>query len=227
MVFLLIFIFLLYYLLTTFPPQEWRDYAIGRFYFFKNQEEKASKEFNVAVAKAKDKANLLLEIGKLYLSIGDLKKGEEFVRESAQKHPSPYTYYLLGQFYYRHNKLNESEQYLKKALELDPTNPYVLNDLGYIWVEQGKNLDEAVRMLELAVKKVRSPEVLDSLGWAYVKTGRVEEGLKLLKKAVVGNPRSWEIRYHLGVAYEKMGKIPFAQVELNKADILRCRIPGV
>lgn len=215
--------FLIHYSYTTYPPQEWRDYAIGRFYFFNGDKKRAEEEFRKALENPQTSSEVLIEMGKLFLSVGDWGKGEEFIRKAVEKHPSASSYYLLGQCLYLQGKLKEAEETLQKALELDPTNPYVLNDLAYIWVDQGKRLEEAVAMLERAVRKVQSPEVLDSLGWAYVKTGRLEEGLKVLKKAVQLNPYSWELRYHLGVAYEKLGKPAFAKVELGKAEILHER----
>ncbi len=39
----------------------------------------------------------------------------------------------------------------KRALEIYPDQPLVLNYLGYSWVDQGINLDEAFRMLRKAV----------------------------------------------------------------------------
>lgn len=213
-------LFLVHNLLKKYPPQEWRDYAIGRFYFFQRDRGKAEQEFDKAVENSQGKSGILIEIGKHYLSVKDWEKGEKFIRQAVNILPSPETYYLLGQCLYMQGKLEEAETNLQKAMELDPTNPYVLNDLGYIWVEQDKNLEKAVQMLETAIKKVRSPEVLDSLGWAYVKTGKIEDGLKLLKKAVEGSPYNYELRYHLAIAYAKLGKKPFARVELKKAELL-------
>lgn len=217
---ILALLLLIYHSLSTYPPEEWRDFALGRFYLFRGEKRKAEEEFQKALEKGKSSPSVLLEIGKLFISTGDLARGEKFLRQAAEKHTSVTNYYLLGQCLYREGKLKEAEETLQKALELDPSNPYVLNDLGYIWLEQDKNLEEAVAMLERAAKKAHSPEILDSLGWAYVKTGRVKEGLELLKKAVEGNPYSWELRYHLAVAYEKMGDKAFSQVELKKAEAL-------
>ncbi len=217
---LLCLVLSIHHFLTSYPPREWRDLALGRFYFFRGDKEKAEKEFQKALENARSKPEILLEIGRLFLVREKGEQGEKFIRQLANKFPSSTTYYLLGQCLYLQGKLEEAEEILQKALELDPSNPYALNDLGYIWVEENKNLGEAVKMLERAVRKVRTPEILDSLGWAYVKTGRVEEGLKLLKKAVAENPYNWELRYHLGVAYEKLGERAFAEVELKKAEIL-------
>lgn len=211
---------LIHYSLSASPPEEWRDFAIGRFYLFQKDEKGAIRAFKKVLEKRQINPRVLLEIGRLLLSVGKQEEGEEFLRRAVERYPSADTYYFLGQSLYLDGKLGEAEEVLEKALELDPSNPYVLNDLGYIWVEQDKRLDEAVEMLERALRKVRSPEILDSLGWAYVKEGQVKRGLVLLKQAVERRPYNWELRYHLAVAYEKLGKKAFSQVELRKAEIL-------
>ena len=40
---------------------------------------------------------------------------------------------------------------MRKALELQPEQPHVLNYLGYSWIDQGINLDEGMKMIKRAV----------------------------------------------------------------------------
>ncbi len=62
-------------------------------------------------------------------------------------------------FYYRGICNERSHQWpaaeadLKKALELFPDQPLVLNYLGYSWVDQGTNLDEGMNMIRRAVEQ--------------------------------------------------------------------------
>ena len=46
----------------------------------------------------------------------------------------------------------QAEADLLKALELEPEQPFVLNYLGYSWVDQGLNLDRAKGMLHRSVE---------------------------------------------------------------------------
>ena len=74
-----------------------------------------------------------------------------------------------------------AEADLKKALELFPDQPLVLNYLGYSWVDQGVNLDDAFKMLRRAVDlRARDGYVVDSLGWAYYRLGRYDEAVREL-----------------------------------------------
>ena len=60
-------------------------------------------------------------------------------------------------FYYdgiSHERLKQwdvAEKLFRKALELNPTQPQVLNYLGYSFVDRGENLEEALGMIQRAV----------------------------------------------------------------------------
>ncbi|HXZ16918.1 MAG TPA: tetratricopeptide repeat protein, partial [Roseiarcus sp.] len=59
-------------------------------------------------------------------------------------------FYFRGICYERAKEWPKAEEDFKKALELFPEQPLVLNYLGYSWVDQGVNLDEAFKMLRRA-----------------------------------------------------------------------------
>ena len=60
-------------------------------------------------------------------------------------------YYFRGICYERSKQWPKAEADLKKALELFPDQPHVLNYLGYSWIDQGVNLDEGMSMIRRAV----------------------------------------------------------------------------
>ncbi|MFS8037621.1 tetratricopeptide repeat protein [Xanthobacter sp. AM11] len=100
-----------------------------------------------------------------------------------------------------------AEADLKKALELNPDQPHVLNYLGYSWVDQGVNLDQGLDMIRKAVKlRPDDGPIVDSLGWAYYRLGRYEEAVTELERAVELMPQDPVINDHLGDAYWKVGR---------------------
>ena len=55
---------------------------------------------------------------------------------------------------------------------------------GSVWADQGKNLEQAEKMIRIAVEaQPDNPAYLDSLGWVLFKQGKNEEALVPLKKA--------------------------------------------
>jgi len=78
-----------------------------------------------------------------------------------------------------------AEADFRQALKLNPTQPDVLNYLGYSLVERGEKLDEALAMIENAVAaKPDSGAIADSLGWVYYRLGRYDEAEQAMEVAV-------------------------------------------
>ena len=119
-----------------------------------------------------------------------------------------WTYWLLrGVSYERLGKWPQAEADFLKAMELDPDQPSVLNQLGYNWVERNFKLKEGLALLEKAVKlKPDDGNMLDSLGWAHYRLGDYQEAIKLLERAAALEPKNSEIRDHLGDAYWRTGR---------------------
>ena len=79
------------------------------------------------------------------------------------------TYYYRGICEERSKQWNKAEADMRKALELQPEQPHVLNYLGYSWIDQGINLDEGMKMIKRAVdQRPDDGYIVDSLGWAYL-----------------------------------------------------------
>ncbi|WP_334383348.1 MULTISPECIES: tetratricopeptide repeat protein [unclassified Bradyrhizobium] len=116
-------------------------------------------------------------------------------------------WYFRGASYERLGKWPEAEADYLKALELDPDQPSVLNELGFNWVDRNLKLKEGLALLEKAVKlQPDNGDMLDSLGWAHYRLGDYHEAIKLIERAAALEPKSSEIRNHLGDAYWRTGR---------------------
>src|ERR1700753_901707 len=116
-------------------------------------------------------------------------------------------YYYRGICEERSKQWSKAEADMRKALELQPDQPHVLNYLGYSWIDQGVNLDEGMKMIKRAVEQ--RPDdgyIVDSLGWAYFRLGNYEEAVKNLERAIDLKPEDPTINDHLGDAYWRVGR---------------------
>jgi len=116
-------------------------------------------------------------------------------------------FYFRGICYERSHQWPKAEADLKKALDLFPEQPHVLNYLGYSWIDQGINLDQGMDMIKRAVQQ--RPDdgyIVDSLGWAYFRTGNYDEAVKQLERAIELKPEDPTINDHLGDAYWRVGR---------------------
>ena len=128
------------------------------------------------------------------------------------------TFYFRGVSFERSKRWSQAEADFKRALELYPDQPLVLNYLGYSWVDQGINLDEAFRMLRKAVDlRPEDGYIVDSLGWAYYKLGKYEDAVRELERAIELKPSDPVINDHLGDAYWKVGRRLEAGFQWNHA----------
>ncbi len=127
-------------------------------------------------------------------------------------------YYARGVAEHLSNDWPSAEADFKLALTLSPDEPSVLNYLGYSWVDQRRNIKEALAMLEKA--RSLAPQdgyIIDSVGWAYYHLGRYGDAAKALEDAVQLVPGDPTINDHLGDAYWKVGRKLDAQFQWNHA----------
>ena len=127
-------------------------------------------------------------------------------------------YYARGICHERQKRYEPAEADMRKALELQPDQPQVLNYLGYSFLEQGRNFDEALTMIETAV--AARPEdgyIIDSLGWGYYRLGRYEEAVAPMERAVELMPVDAVVNDHLGDVYWAVGRKREAEFQWSRA----------
>jgi tetratricopeptide (TPR) repeat protein len=96
---------------------------------------------------------------------------------------------------------------LLSALNFMPEQPYVLNYLGYSWIDKGLYLDRAQAMIGKAASlRPNDGYVIDSLGWGYYKLGKFEKAVLELERAAELRPQDPVINNHLGDAYWRVGR---------------------
>jgi len=127
-------------------------------------------------------------------------------------------YYFRAICYERSKQWEKAESDFKRALELEPDQPFVLNYLAYSWIEQHRNLEEAEEMLVRAVE--REPDdghITDSLGWLYYRLGEYQKAVEHLERAVELQPLDPVINDHLGDAYWRVNRQREAVVQWRRA----------
>jgi len=125
---------------------------------------------------------------------------------------------LQSQAYDQLDRHAESLQVLREAQALEPTNPLVQNNLGYLLLEHDQNIEEAAALIEASAKATPdNGNVVDSLGWAQFKLGRIAEAETTLRRAAELSPFSPEVRKHLGEVLVKQGKLAEAAEQWDRA----------
>jgi tetratricopeptide (TPR) repeat protein len=111
-----------------------------------------------------------------------------------------------------------AEKDFRRALEIKPNQPYVLNYLGYSLVEKQLKLDEALSLIEMAVSlRPESGYIVDSFGWVLFRLSRFVEAVPHLEKAAELMPVDPIINDHLGDVYWAVGRKREARFQWHRA----------
>jgi Flp pilus assembly protein TadD len=170
------------------------------------------------------------ELADPLIRLGDLERGRENWQaaidayDRALKRMGPLetrhwsVLYTRGIALERAKRWGDAERDFLRALELRPDQPYVLNYLGYSWVDRGENLDRAKAMIEKAVSlRPRDGYIVDSLGWALYRLGDHAGAVTHLERAVELRPTDPTINDHLGDAYWRVGRRAEARFQWQRA----------
>jgi Flp pilus assembly protein TadD len=112
----------------------------------------------------------------------------------------------------------KAEDYYRKALQIQPAQPLAANNLAYLMLENGENVDVALTLAQTARRSMpNSPNSADTLAWAYYYKGTYGFARDLLEDAIKTNPNSQAMQYHLGMVYSKLGDKNNAASHLKKS----------
>ncbi|WP_206170786.1 tetratricopeptide repeat protein [Phragmitibacter flavus] len=123
-------------------------------------------------------------------------------------------YFSWGAALERNGEFDEAAQQFDRSIQLTPPDQLeraarTMNYLGYMWLEQNRQLDKAEQLIKKANELVQNePAYIDSLGWMHFKKGRHAEALKELLRAESLMeelaPEDAEILEHIALTYERL-----------------------
>jgi tetratricopeptide (TPR) repeat protein len=159
-----------------------------------------------------DDMRAYLALGGVYASKEDFKSAAGIYDRAVERLETPdgtnwNIFYQRGIAYERLKQWPKAEPNFRKALELSPDQPQVMNYLGYSWVDMNMNLEEGLELIRKAVDlRPSDGYIVDSLGWAYYRLNRFEEAVVELERAVSLRPEDPILNDHLGDAYWRVGR---------------------
>jgi tetratricopeptide (TPR) repeat protein len=177
-----------------------------------------------AIELDKNNSDAIEKLGKVQVQEGAADKALALYQQSIKDNPRDVIFYILsGELYEAKKDWDHAKGMYQQALSISPDHPLASNNLAYVILEQGGNVDVAMGLAQTARRGMPdSPNAADTLGWAYYQKGiyqsaisQFQEALRLAEKR--GDPDDADFHYHLGVAYQKANQNAQARQQLEKA----------
>jgi cellulose synthase operon protein C len=177
-----------------------------------------------AVELDRNNTDALEKLGKVQIQEGAADQALALYQQSIKDNPREVRLYILsGELYEAKHDYDHAKAMYQQALSISPDHPLASNNLAYVILETGGNIDVALAMAQTARRGMPdSANAADTLGWAYYQKGiytsaisQFQEALRLGERR--GEPDDATVHYHLGMAYEKANQTALARQQLEKA----------
>ena len=155
---------------------------------------------------------IIYDMANIYKRNKEFKKSIKYyslLLKKLDKNTSAYAdvLYKRGSSYERIGDHESSDKDLLQSLSIKPNDPYVLNYLGYGWLERGFKIQDAIVMLDKAYnQKKNDPFIIDSVGWGYYLIGDFDNAENFLRKAIQLMPNDPIVNDHYGDVLWKLNR---------------------
>jgi cellulose synthase operon protein C len=184
----------------------------------------AEAALHKAIDLDKNNTDALEKLGQVQVQQGATDQALALYQQSIKDNPrEPRFYILSGVLYESKQSWDQAKAMYRRALSIQPDQPLASNNLAYMMLEEGGNVDVALAMAETARRGMPdSPNAADTLGWAYYQKGVYQSAISQFQEALrlgekVGAPDDPVLHYHLGLAYQKANQTALARQHLEKA----------
>jgi len=174
-----------------------------------------------------------VRLGGIYDAQGKLELARDQYRAAVRqdkKHLRAWT--LLGDSAFGLKEYGEAEKAYEKALDLEPKNGDLHNNLAWVYVQQDRKLGKAQDLVMAAMELTpdHRPYYLDTLGVIQLKLGKIPDAIASLQGSTETIPRNQpdllaEAYQHLADAYRAAGDIPAADDALERQRQLKPPAP--
>ncbi len=183
---------------------------------------KESEPAEQALAKATelDKQNVQawVALAQVQTTRGSVDKAAASYQRAIEADPKqPVVYLLFGTLEEGRNNWQRAQELYQKSLQVQPDFALAANNLAYLMLEHGGNIDAALSYAQVARRGLPDlPNTADTLAWAYYHKGAYASAIDLLQEAVKKAPQNATYHYHLGMAYAKNNDKAKAKQHLSR-----------
>jgi Flp pilus assembly protein TadD len=201
---------------------------LGQLWMNAKDSRQAETAFKKAIELDHSLFSAYINLGQVYNLAG---KTDEAVKEYEAvlvKNPRVIqAHMLLGIIHEGREEYDKSRAHYEEILRLNSRFAPAANNLAYLLVREGGNLDLALTYAQTArEQKPDDPYIADTLGLIYYKKNAYLLAVNLLKEAVDKLPNEPLVHFHLGMAQYKNGDAAGAKKSLEASLKLSKKFPG-
>ena len=191
----------------------------SRVYLAVNDQAKAEQSLKRAIEVSPGDSTAYSMLGQLYVAQQKLPEARnEFDAVAARNPKNVGARTAAAMLSHQVNNIDDAKRRYREILDLDATAAVAANNLAWILAEEGKDLDEALRLAERAANAAPNrAEIHDTVGWIYYRKELPALAIPPFEKSVSQSPDNPIYHYHLALAYAKSGNVDQARRALEIA----------
>lgn len=204
-------------LLAKHPDSASLHALAGRMDLIAGKLPRAAAEFAKALDQDADNAGAWAGRALLLRTQGDVDGAIQAMDRATKSAP------LVSDYLYQASRMRSdrgetaaAQQGYEATLRIDPDHVGAANDLAWLLVQNGGDLDRAEMLARRALRAGIQPEILDTLGSVQLKKGKSTAALETFKRALAQNPAYATARYHMALAMVETGDQDGARKALRK-----------
>jgi tetratricopeptide (TPR) repeat protein len=172
-----------------------------------------------AIAADETNTSAYAMLGQVYAAQGRLADALQEYDRVVARDPTSVSAHTMAAFLLESmGRHADAEKRYQRVLQLDPRAPIAANNLAWLYVERGGDLNLALQLAQTAKERLpEAADVNDTLAWIYYQKDLPNLALPPLRLAVEREPNNAVYRYHLGLVYRKAGEIEAARASLEAA----------
>jgi len=179
---------------------------LGQVFYGLPDLDKAQSALEKAVELDRNNVPAFLLLADVQAARGSLDQALASSQRAVQQNPRDVrAYAVLGVLEEKAGDWQKAEEAYQKAMQIDPAYGLGANNLAFLLLEHGGNVDLALSLAQTARNSMPdSPSTADTLAWAYIRKGVYGSAIDLLEKALTQQPNNPMFHYHIGLAYMGM-----------------------
>lgn len=173
---------------------------MGLAYASQKQYDKALGEFDAALKISPKFTQATKNKADAYALKGEVMAAVAACEATIRANPKYLEAYVrLGLLYHQNNDPGKAIETFRRAIAVDPNYPLAYNDLAWILAQEGKELDEALKLAP------RYADAQDTRGFVYFRMARYDDAIRVVGTAKSLRPNHAETLAFLGMAYYEKG----------------------